>query len=137
MEFENLFTTAVTSNKLKDLRVETISFFSRDYRGSKDNEIDQHEESLYAEDNVNCYTAAETIDDLPRYVVKDGFSLELQIIRSSVWRFGYGDPSHAAAITFTAGNDDTLAEAAGKFRIYLIENDFGSPKDAAKPREAV
>jgi hypothetical protein len=67
---------------------------------------------------------AELAEMLPRYIVKDGLSLELIIIRSSAWRLNYGDPSRKESIVFTAGNDDSEADARAKMLIYLLENNL-------------
>jgi hypothetical protein len=112
------------SNKLHQLGVTRPSVFWRDWTGSKSEELEWAEnfEPLLCEDNVNCYSVAELGEMLPRYIVKDGLSLELIIIRSSVWRLNYGDPSCKGSIVFTAGNDDSEADARAKMLIYLIEN---------------
>ncbi len=66
---------------------------------------------------ISAFTVAELGEMLPRYVVKGGYTNELKVIRSSVWRFYYGEE-----IFFTAGNDDTEADARGKMLVYLLEN---------------
>lgn len=71
---------------------------------------------------ASAFTVAELGEMLPRYLVRNGFWLQLEIIRSSVWRFYYGQTQDMLA--FTAGTDDTEADARAKCLIYLIENGF-------------
>lgn len=70
-------------------------------------------------ETYSAFTVAELGEILPRYIEHDGFSLELQIIRLSVWRFYYGKE-----IFLTTGNDDTEADARAKMLIYLLENNL-------------
>lgn len=71
---------------------------------------------------VHAYSAAELWEMMPAYLNVGGYSCELTIIRSSVWRFYYGDPSKIPeAVYFTAHTDDTEADARARFVLYLIE----------------
>jgi aromatic ring-opening dioxygenase catalytic subunit (LigB family) len=62
-------------------------------------------------------------DLLPKhFILEDGkekYSCELQIIRSSAWRFYYGDPSKDYSIKFTATGGKSLAQSIKEFADYL------------------
>lgn len=69
-----------------------------------------------------AFTVAELGEMLPRYIQIQGFSCELEIIRSSVWRFYYGAPESEYGIKFTAPTDADEAESRGLFLAYLLES---------------
>lgn len=108
------------SNRLLDLEVRRPSQFYRDWRGAKDDEILMWEDTDgdVCLDNVNCYSSAELGEMLPRQLEHNGAIHDLRIVRSTVWQFHYGD------IHFTAGNEDTEADARAKMLIYLLDNNL-------------
>lgn len=73
-------------------------------------------------DYYPAFTVAELGEMLPRYLLADGLSHELKIIRSSVWRFYYGDN-----IYITAGTGATEADARAEMLIHLIETGLYAP----------
>lgn len=75
-------------------------------------------------ETISAFTVAELGEMLPRYLQRGEYLCELQIIRSSVWRFYYGNPGEKYSLFFTAMTDDTEANARAKMAVYLAENGF-------------
>lgn len=125
MKLEQQVTSLEISKKLKELGVKQESL----YGWGRDEEIQEYSLKEYQRwwnggyiFLYSAFTVAELGEMLPKYIVKGNLSLELEIIRSSVWRFYYGRT--ADMIVFIAGNDDTEADARGKMLIYLLENNL-------------
>lgn len=116
------------AEKLKELGVPQDSFFLW-YSGTEPDTLwrvdafEQHPTTDWALTH-SAFTVAELGEMLPRHLQLNGFSFELSIFRSSVWRFYYGGPGNPNGIFLTAGNDDTEADARAAMLIYLIENNL-------------
>lgn len=111
---QNQVTTQEISIKIKDLGITEPSIFYRDYRGSKDEEIEMNKEPYFNPDNVNCYTVAE-LGEI--FNPKDGF----YTIRSL--------PSGKWVCICECDEDlqeeaDTEADARGKMLCCLKENNL-------------
>ncbi len=141
MKLENQITSLELSKKLRELGVkqESLFYWTQEKTPKNPNlheygykQIDMPWVCMYSKqselsassvfEEYSAYTVAELGELLPQYIVHDGLSCELQIIRSSVWRFYYG-----GKILMTAGNDDTEANARAKMLIYLLENNLITP----------
>ena len=118
MKIEQQVVSLELAKKLKELGVKQESLFGH-YRigelyGIKtDRPIVTNEHSEW----WSAFTVSEIGELLPRYIVHGDFTHELKIIRSSVWRFYYGDK-----IYLTAGTADNEADARAQMLIYLLEN---------------
>lgn len=138
MKLENQVTSLELSKRLKELGVSQDSYFNwcsigHETSGDRGIEIlnqDKYEYySDYDEVQVICsaYTVSELAEMLPKYMIieQNGvkYSCDLQIIRSSVWRFYYGEPHYKEeSIIYTALTGDSEADARARFLIYLLEN---------------
>lgn len=78
------------------------------------------------EEQFSAFTASELGEMLPQYIILDGglenYSCELEIVRSSAWRFYYGDMNKEYSFKFTASTNTSEANARGEFLVYLLEN---------------
>ena len=59
MELQKQLTNVEVSNKLKDLEFRVPSIFFREWRGAKEDEIEEQTQPAYYLDGVNCYTTSE------------------------------------------------------------------------------
>lgn len=135
MKLEHQITSLKLSKKLKELglKQESLYFWEHWVRGCdipacNCGQVHDHW-TLERDDTggignprISAYTVAELGEMLPQYILKDGFSFELQIVRSSAWRLYYGPPSLEKSIKFTASTNDTEADSRAKMLIYIIEN---------------
>ena len=130
MQLENQVANLVLAQKLKELGVkqESLFYWSSDLIGYSV----QYKSYCEQTNGLNqpffhAYTVAELGEMLPQYLLVGPYSHNLEIVRSSVWRFYYGRPEGlplSDCVYFTAGTDDTEADARARFFIYLIENKF-------------
>jgi hypothetical protein len=97
-------------------------WYKDDHTGEWDIAWYQSDELIKTNERVYpALSVAELGEMLPKSLHVGIYMHELTIIRSSVWRFYYGVDT-AGSVYFTAGNDDTEADARAKMLIYLIEN---------------
>ena len=134
MELHEQLASPELCNQLHKLGVTAPSVFSRDYTGSKSDELEWAEdfEPYYCEDNVNAYSAAELGEILRKatssgfdygIVMSDsaanGFRMWLADTESDEFPFSFDDES-----TFIESNE---ADARAKMLIYLLENKLITP----------
>ena len=104
MKLEDQVCSLELAKKLKELGVKQESlfywWFVRNDMG--DDVFVSDTKPVNGTEYWSAFTVAELGEMLPKYIVHCGFTCELNIIRSSVWRFYYGKE-----IYLTAGSDDT------------------------------
>ncbi len=126
MKLEQQVVSLDFAKRLKELGVKQESL----YRWVQDPNEHADPKSHYLtqpqtfQDGWSAFTVAELGEMFPPYIIKDGLSLILLIIRSSVWRLHYGDPSQKESVIFTAFTNDSEADARARFLAYLLENKF-------------
>lgn len=127
MKLEQQVVSLELAKKLKEIGVKQISIFCWGPTNFDDMKVYPYSDDCRVKEwvgvAVSAFTVAELGEMLPHYLLVEEMSLSLEIIKSSVWRFYYGS-SLPKGIKFTAGNDDTEADARAKMLIYLIENNI-------------
>ena len=127
MELQQQVTSQEISIKMKDLGITEPSIFYRDYRGSKDNEIEMNKEPYFNPDNVNAYTVAELGEMLPQILKIKGikYQLFISVGLDKQWFVVYAnekDYHDNAPIKFMMCHHE--ADARAKMLIYLKENNL-------------
>ena len=122
MELKNQVTSVDLSNKIHELGITTPSIFYREWTGAKALEIEMWESLTgdYCPDNINCYTAEELGEMLPKYFESkkcfdENTKKHFYLISCQEAKFE-GNPLFI--------DEETEADARAKMLIYLKEKNL-------------